>query len=171
MGKGKYFFQRIWESLGHLSLVAWLVDIGRNAAFVVSTITAAVVAYWTWSTEHGYLPVFFAALATFVAVVWAINGIVWLRGQARPSRARILFDYSYGLSLEAVPTALDLNNSDNTFEVRLYLRNLASGPMKLLVEKFHTTIGDRFYTIPKPQTFLLCRSAALTLFPGGGFRK
>jgi hypothetical protein len=156
--------------VGDIHVITWLFEISHGSVFV-SSVMAAGVAYWTWSTEHGYLPVFFAALGTFVAVVWAINGIVWLRSQARPSKARITFDYSYGLSLEEVRPSLDVENVDNILEIRLYVRNLTNGPMKILIERFHTTIEDRFYTSPKHGQSVLSRAAATTLFPGGGFKK
>jgi hypothetical protein len=168
--KSKTTFRRMWEFVGHIHVITWLFEISHGS-FVISSIAAAGVAYWTWATEHGYLPVFFAALGTFVAVVWAINGIVWLRSQARPSKARITFDYSYGLSLEEVTPALDVDNVNNTLEIRLYVRNLANGPMKITTEQFDTTIEDRFHMMPTKIEAVLPRAAAITLFPGGGFRK
>lgn len=170
MEKGKSFLRRLWEWVGHIHVVSWLLEIGHGSV-ALGAAAAAGVAYWTWSIEHGYLPVFFAALGTFVALIWAINGIVWLRSQARPSKARITFDYSYGLSLEDVIPALDLRNLDNTFEIRLRVRNHANGPVRILVEKFYITIEDRFYGSPAQFRSVPPRGAATTLFPGGGFKK
>jgi hypothetical protein len=162
--------RKAWEWAGHIHVATWLFEIGHGSS-VVSAAFAAGAAYWTWSTERRYLPVFYAALGTFAGIIWGINGIVWLRAQARPSKARVTFDYSYGLSLEDVLPNLDVSNVDNVLEVRSRVRNAANGPMRIKVERFHTTIEDRFYTTLVAIETVLPRGGATILFPGGGFKR
>jgi len=151
-------------------VATWLYEI-FIAPWLVSIILAIGAAYWAFIAKWGHLPTALVALGVFVAGIWGLNGIIWLRRQRRPSKARVTFDYSYGLALEDLIPALDLTNADNTLEVRLRIRNHATGPVKLMVEKIHTTIEDRFWTTPNKIDAVLPRNAATTIFPGGGFKK
>ena len=91
--------------------------------------------------------------------------------QRRPSKAQVTFDYSYALALEEIVPSFDVINANNTLEVRRKIRNHANGPMKFLVERFHTTIEDRFWTTPVKFEAVLPRAGGITLFPGDGFKK
>jgi hypothetical protein len=162
--------RRSVEWLGHIHLVAWLLEI-TQATTIVALIGAIGAGYWAFVTQWGYLPIALTALAVFGGVLWAINGVVWLRRQRRPSKASVTFDYSYGVVLEAVETSYDANNEGNSFEIRLRIRNHASGPMSFEFERIHVTIGDRFHTAPSGIIGVLSRVEAITIFPGGGFSK
>lgn len=151
-----------WARISDASVLIWLAGIPVSAG----------ASYWAWVSQWGYLPIALTALGVFVVTVWGINGIVWLKHERRPSKARITFDYSYALAVETVSTSYDPTNSINNLEVRLVIRNHANGPLKILVERLHITIEDRYWTTP-PNTInlMLPRVAALTIFPGGGFSK
>ena len=145
------------------------VSVAFNWQVIVSAVAGVGAGVWAWGTQWGYLPIALTALGVFVAVLWAWNGIIWLRSQRRPTRSMLTFDYSYGLSLEDVIAALDLDNEQNTLEIRLKIRNLTNRPIKVSVERLHIIIEDRFYTIPTAIGFILARVEARIIFPGGGF--
>ena len=170
MGQAPGRFRKAWEFVGHVHVVAWLFELTHVSAGV-AIIAALGAAYWAYVTQWGYLPIALTALGVFVAGIWGINGIVWLYSRRRPSKARITFDYSYGLSLENIIPAFDKNNIDNTLEFRLVIRNHANGPVKMLVEKLHATVEDRFFDTPGQVSVTLPRMGNITIFPGGGFNK
>ena len=150
-----------WARISDASVAGWLWGLPMSGGF----------SYWAWASQWGYLPIALTGLGVFVATIWGINGIIWLHRQRRPSKAQVTFDYSYALALEEVVSSLDVINTDNTLELRLKIRNHANGPMKFLVERFHTTIEDRFWTTPAKIEGVLPRAGGITLFPGGGFKK
>ncbi|MGH6812241.1 MAG: hypothetical protein ACREDM_07825 [Methylocella sp.] len=47
---------------------------------------ASATGYWAIITEWGYLPIFLVTFGTFVAAIWGINGVVWLRRLRRSSQ-------------------------------------------------------------------------------------
>jgi hypothetical protein len=150
-----------WKRISDASVAVWLWGLPVSGGF----------SYWAWVLQWGYLPIALTGLGVLVATIWGFNGIVWLRRQRRPSKAQVTFDYSYALALEEVVPSLDVANASNTLEVRLKIRNHANGPMKFMVERLHTTIGDRFWTMPAKFEAILPRAGGITLFPGGGFTK
>ena len=173
MAEDKNFARRTWEWVSHIHVITWLIEIihwlTAQWSVVVSATLSIGAAYWAWATQWGYLPVALVALGVFVASIWGLNGILWLRRQSRPSRARISFDYSYGLPLENVVGSLDPENKDNTLEIRLVVRNVASGPAKVLLEKMRVTIEDRFVEVTNIP-FVLPRDLRLTVIPNAGFK-
>src|SRR5216683_756795 len=111
----------LWKKVGKPILewtehIHFLAGIAAHWSVVVSVLLAMGAGFWTWSAEHAYLPVFLVSLGTFVAVIWAINGIVWLRRQKRPSKARVAFDYSYGIALDEITPSHDEGNEKNCLE-------------------------------------------------------
>jgi hypothetical protein len=132
--------RRGWEWLGHLHLAEWLWTLMISA---VNALGVGYAAWWTWATQWGYLPIYLSALAAFTLTIWIINGVLWLRRQARPSRARISFDYSYAMALEDIEFVIDDTNAFNTLELRPKFRNVANGPVKFMVEKIDIRIEDR----------------------------
>jgi len=167
--------RRVWNWLGQLSLIAWIVDLAKWLLLQWSTVLSAAVAtgftIWAWMEQYGYLPLALVALGSFAVTIWTFNGIVWMRRQARPSPARITFDYSHALLFEGVVPALDLENKANTFELRLLIRNAANGPVQFRSENWTLSIEDR---ITPPSTAIigtLARGEQRTMFPAGGFRE
>lgn len=154
---------RIGVTVKSLFVLQWAV--------IVSAITATAFGFWAWSAKFAHLPIGIIALVAFAVTMWTINGVIWYANQRRPSKARITFDYSYGLMLEGIQPALDVENDVNRLEFRLQVRNAATGPIRLRVEKFRVTIEDRFYEMPQPVPAILPRASPLTVFPGGGFNK
>lgn len=171
--KHKSLIHKFWEWIGHIHVATWLYEmfVALWPVPIMSTMLAIGSGYWAFISKWGYLPTALVALGVFVAGIWGLNGIIWLRRQRRPSKEHVTFDYSYGLALEEVVPSLDLTNINNTLEIRLKIRNHATGPIKFLVEEFHTTIEDRFWTTPVQFNGVLPRMGAITLFPGGGFKK
>ncbi|MCI0556689.1 MAG: hypothetical protein L0287_37595 [Anaerolineae bacterium] len=102
--------------------------------------------YWAWVSQWGYFPIALTGLGVFVATIWGINGIIWARRQSRPSKARMAFDYSYGIALDEVIPAHDEGNEMNCLEFRFQIRNVAPGPMKYKAERIDVIIGDRIRT-------------------------
>jgi hypothetical protein len=168
--KGK--LRRFLESI-HLAY--WMGEVGlfffHQWVLITSALLAIGSAFWTWSVEKSYLPVFLVGLGVFVATIWGLNGIVWLQRQKRPSKQRVSFDYNYGLALETVHPSLDADNVDNHLEFRLVFRNVANGPIKLLVETFSAVIEDRMANTKPGQSVIIPRASSLTIFPGGGFNE
>jgi hypothetical protein len=140
-----------WKKIGkpvlewaeHLHLLA---VIATHWNVIVSIFFAIGAGFWTWSAEHAYLPVLLVGLGTFVAAIWGINGIIWLRGQTRPSKARLTFDYAYGLTLDEISPSHDEGNQNNNLEFRFQIRNVAPGPLKYKSERIDVIIGDRIKT-------------------------
>jgi hypothetical protein len=105
-----------------------------------------------------------------VAIIWVVNGTIWLRRQQRPSRERISFDYSYALSLEGIDASFDQNNPSNTLEVRPQFRNVANGPLRYMVEQFSVQIEDRIVSFNNLPPYIIPRSALRAMLHPG-FRR
>src|SRR5688500_18407058 len=84
----------------------------------------------------------------FTVVIWAINGLIWLKRQNSLSKSKINFDYLYDLDLTALSLGFDKENDKHNIQVGLKLRNSTSGPLEYYVETFDVILGDK--TIPKP---------------------
>jgi hypothetical protein len=163
------FGKKVLEWSEHVHFMAWLIG---QWSIIVSGAAALAVGVWAWLTDwivkYGYLPIVLVMLLTFTLGIWMINGVIWLRRQRRPSKQRISFDYSYSLALEGIWAGLDLDNNENTLELRLQLRNTAVRPIRFEVEKLQFRIEDRFVeAIPKGA--ILAPGMTLTLFPHRGF--
>lgn len=109
---------------------------------------SAGASYWAWALQWGYLPVALTGLGVFVMIIWGINGIVWLRRQSQPAKARMAFDYRYGLALLCLHMGRDEGKEEASFQVGLVLKNASEWPMKYHVEDMNVIVGDR--TIAKP---------------------
>jgi len=163
----KGFFRRITEWLGHIHLATWLWML---AVSIVNGGAVAYLTWWQWATQFGYVPIYLAALLAFAVSIWIINGFIWLRGQRRPSPARISFDYAHSLALEHITCGLDQENAENTLEIRPMFRNVANGPIKFNIEKMSTQIEDRIVTI-EGINGVIPHGIQRTIIPNKGFSK
>jgi|SRR5271165_2606547 len=164
------FFRKAWEWISHLHVAAWLFELAGGGT-LLAVIGAGGAAYWAYVTQWGYLPIALTFLGVFVAVIWGINGILWMRGRNRPSKARITFDYSYALNLDGIEIGFDPKDENIILQFRLCIRNHANGPVRYSIEKFRTTVEDRFFELPVKVTGVLPRIGQTTIHPGGGFKK
>lgn len=148
----KSISRRAWEYLAHLHLAAWLIVIGQNLlsqwSLIVSAAIAIATAYWAWASQWGYLPIFLVAFGIFVAAIWGLNGVIWLRRQRRPSRERVAFDFSYGLSLQGLQLGRDESKEDAAFQLGLVLFNAADWPIKYEIEDIDVIVGNRAIARP-----------------------
>ena len=146
---------RNWlRSLG--SIGAWIdaaITVAINWSTIIQVAVAAMAgigaawwAWWEWATQWGYLPIALVSLFAFVAVLWAWNGVVWLRSQRRPSKQRALFDYSYGLDIAGVHLARD--QESGKIQIGAILKNTARGPVQYYVEEMSVVVEDRTLTSP-----------------------
>jgi hypothetical protein len=78
--------------------------------------------------------------------------------------------YAYGLALTGIQPSLDIENNENTLEIRLFLRNFSGSPIKFVMKRLDEKIeaqlvstADRGAVIP--------RDVQLTFFPSGGFSR
>jgi hypothetical protein len=134
-------FKWVAEFLGAVLSAPWSVLLSAGAG-----ICAAI---WAWLSQQPLVWVAIAALATFTLLIWMWNGITWARNQKRPSKARISFDYAYGLSLENITLGLDDDGrGDAALQFGLNLRNATSGPIKYYVEEFDVIVNDRTAALP-----------------------
>jgi hypothetical protein len=159
--------RRGWEWLGHIHLAEWIWTLIVSA---LNGIGVGYAAWWAWATQWGYLPIYLSGLTAFTLTIWLINGVIWLRRQARPSHTRIAFDYSYAMALEDVEYSVDDDNEVNTLEVRPRFRNVASGPIKFIVEKIETRIEDRIASARQIDG-VIPRATLRTIIPNSGFRR
>lgn len=170
MEKRPGFFRRAWGWVAHIRLATWLFDIAHGGT-VLAVMGAVGAGYWAYLTQWGYLPIALTFLGVFVAAIWGINGILWMQGRNRPSKARITFDYSYGLNLDGLGVGFEPDNENNALQFWLQLRSHTNGPVKYSVEKFRTTVEDRFIDIPRTVTGILPRAGQITIYPGSGLKK
>ena len=155
----------MWEALGHIHLGEWLWTL------LVSAINTVATVRWAWVTQWGHLPIYLVALATFTLSIWLINGLIWIARQSRPSHARITFDYSHGLALDGLSLGLDLQNNENTFELRPKFLNVSGGPIKYSVEKLDFKVEDRIVQIKNMSGGVLPKGVGRTFIPNAGFRR
>jgi len=161
--------RKTWDWVGHIHLVSWLADLVVHGwTYAVSGAAATLFGRWAFISHYGALPVALVALFVFVAAVWSLNGLVWLNGQRRPSRARIKFDYTWGLAVDNVVPGLDLENKQNTLEFRMIVRNATNGPIRVHLKTMTVTIEDRFYTF-SDVSFVLSMGGSTTVIPDAGF--
>ncbi len=159
-------WKRLKSSIEWLEHLHFIASIVANWTVVLSAVAAALFGFWTWSAEHAYLPVALVVLGSFCASIWALNGIIWLRRQSRPSAARIAFDYSYGVTLDEVSPSHDPGNEKNCLEFRFLIRNVAPGPLKYNAERIDVIVDDRIKTA-RNITGTLPRDAKIQLKVGG----
>jgi hypothetical protein len=164
-------FAKGWEWAGHLHLATWIAQaIVAQWNAIIPGAVAFATAYWASASRLGYLEVFLVTIGVFTSGIWAINGMVWLRRQARPSREHIAFDYAYALALEEIAPSLDLNNLENTLELRPKFRNVANGPMRVLIDRMDVRLEDRFYQA-RIANFVIPRAVQRTVLTNFGFRR
>lgn len=137
-----------------------------NWALAMSTFIGIAAGSWAWATQWGYLPVAVFTLVTFGACVWTLNGIIWFRTRNKPSKSKMIFDYSHGLALLGVSLGIDEGKKNEAFQVGLMLHNAADGPIKFHVEDFDVIVGDRTITHPnfKNRNGIVPRGSTLTFF-------
>jgi hypothetical protein len=123
---GTWFLDKIGKPIPD-----WLAE--KYGSVILAVLLMFGASFWTWSAEHEYLPIFLVGLGTLVAVIWGVNGVIWLRAQTRPSKAKMTFDYSYGVALDEIFPSHDREN----------VANVAPGPLKYKVERVDVVIGDR----------------------------
>jgi hypothetical protein len=87
-------------------------------------------------------------IGTGVGILWAVNGVIWLRREIRPSRKRIAFDCAYGLALESISLGKDEGQQTAAVQLGIVLRNAAPVPLRYVVEDMAVIIGTA--TIPHP---------------------
>ena len=102
--------------------------------------------WWSYATQWGYLPIFVAALLVLAAAMTFFRNIVSLRRENRPSRARLTFDYNYGIALDDITPSHDIDNEENCLEFRFQICNVAPGPLKYNAERIDVIIDDRIRT-------------------------
>lgn len=127
------------------------------------------MSYWAFISQWGYLPVVLTGIGVFTATIWAINGIIWLRRQRRPSRARIAFDYAYAIPVTSVEFGWDPQNKANTLEIRPRIKNVAPGPIRYRVVRLYVTFNDRFVEWRASEDSILAREIERTIIPNKGF--
>lgn len=127
-----------WARISDASVAGWLWGLPMSGGFT----------YWAWVSQWGYLPIALTGLGVFVATIWGINGIIWFNRQRQPGKARVAFDYRYGLALHAVHLGRDEEKEEASFQLGLILHNAVDWPMKYHVEDMIIIVGDR--TIANP---------------------
>lgn len=137
------FFKPILEWAEHVYFIG---GIAGSWSVSMSALLALGAGFWTWSAEHSYVPIFLVMLFTFAVTIWAFIGIIWLRRQVRPSKAKLTFEYSYGIALDEIVPSHDKDNQINSLEFRFHIRNVAPGPLKYKAERVDVIIGDRIRT-------------------------
>ena len=162
--------------IDRLHLGTSLYDIARTIAehwaIVLSTVAAIATggwAWWSYATQWGYLPVFVAALLVLAAAMTIFRNVISLRRENRPSRARLTFDYNYGIALDDIIPSHDVDNEQNCLEFRFQIRNVAPGPLKYNAERIDVIIDDRIRT-GRNLSGSLPRTSWI-LLKVGGFRK
>lgn len=160
--------RRGWEALAHLHLATWIAEtISGHWGIAVSGAASIGLGYWAWILQWGYLPVVLVALGVFATGIWALNGILWLARQRRPSQARVAFDYSYGIALDEVIPSHDPNNVDNSLEFRFQIRNVAPGPIKYHAERIDIIVDDDRIRTVRDIKGVLPRNSWVLLKVGG----
>ncbi|SRR6266851_8487549 len=153
-----------------------LSETGRNlAAHWLTTLLLFAMStglpIWTAISEHWSWPLAIAlGVVLFAVGLWIINGIVWLRRQTRPSKAKITFDYSYGIALDDISPSIDPNNETNNLEFRFQIRNVAPGPIKYKAERIDVVVDDRIKSA-RDITGTLPRNSWIQLKVGGYEKK
>ncbi len=133
-----------------------LSETGRNlAAHWLTTLLLFAMStglpIWTAISEHWSWPLAIAlGVVLFAVGLWIINGIVWLRRQTRPSKAKI--------------------NETNNLEFRFQIRNVAPGPIKYKAERIDVVVDDRIKSA-RDITGTLPRNSWIQLKVGGYEKK
>ena len=145
--------------------------VGNMGTDIAATVVVGVMAgiagsVWAWASQWGGLPIFLTGLGVFVAILWAWNGVIWLRRQRRPGKHQVAFDYGYGLALEGLHIGRDEEKEEAALQIGLILRNATDGPLKFYVEEFDIIIDDMTITRPqfKTRDALISRGAQMTFF-------
>jgi hypothetical protein len=156
-----------FEWISRARNIDWLFSIAKQ--WVIPVMAAVGTGIWglrDYLVQWGYLPIAIICLVVFVVTLWGINGIIWFSRQNRPSRARLIFDYSYGIALDEITPSHDIDNDHNCLEFRFQIRNVAPGPMKYNAERIDVIIGDRIRTA-RAIAGILPRDGRILLRPPG----
>ncbi len=109
----------------------------------MTTLVALASAVGVWFADWQHVQYWSASLATFVAIVWAAAGIVWLGTRSAPQFVRLHQDYRYSLTFEQLIPNYDPNDPERALSFGIQLRNFSGGPLRYVVEEFDVRVGRR----------------------------
>ena len=128
-----------------LATIAKVIATPWGAA--VTTLTALAAAAGLWLADWQHVQYWLASLATFVGIIWAAAGIVWLGTRSEPHVVTSYRDYAYGLTFEGLIPHYHPDRADEALGFGIQLRNFSVGPIRYVVEEFDVRIGNR--ALPK----------------------
>lgn len=133
------------KQLGWLATsLAWIASVFPNVWVVILTSVAATsVLIFTVGIRWLESPALHSAILVFLAVLWTLIGIIWLRERRKPVEIFPLRDYRYGLTFQGIVPTLDLNNDDGALQMGIAFQNYSPGPLRYEVEKFAVWIDTR----------------------------
>jgi hypothetical protein len=124
-----------------VAAVAKLIATPWGAA--MTTLVALASAIGVWFADWHHVQYWLASLATFVAILWAAAGIVWLGTRSAPQFVRLHQDYRYSLTFEGLMPHYDPNDPERALSFGIQLRNFSGGPLRYVVEDFDVRVGRR----------------------------
>jgi hypothetical protein len=136
---------RFLRSLGAIGTAAAtaLQILTTNLAVVMTTIFAWWVIASEWAVSMAHHPRVQAGAFAFLACLWTIIGVQYLRDRRRPTVTTPFQDYRYGLTYEGLHCGYDPTNDEAALQIGIHLRNFSPGPLSYRVERFAVQIESR----------------------------
>lgn len=113
---------------------------------LVAIVPATITGGYLFLHEHGYLETGLILLWTFVGILLAIGGVLWLGDRKRSRLIRVENDVSFGLAYNSIEVGYEPSSDDSMLQFSILFQNVSGGAIEYKVSRFDVTVGNR--TLP-----------------------